>query len=255
MPQRSPIIFWLLLAATLCVDAVVLSWVAPELRPDPGYATVCFDALIVSQLNVVCIRSAFSSTKTSWTRIAPLLAAALAAILAAKFINDPVRFDEAIASELSHYGLHAALLLMTLWLFQRTTFWRRRSGLSLEWKYSLAHVLFAMTAVAVLATAMRNSSFFGNNRLLNLTFVCSSVLLAVATVLIWSQATHWLIRSAGVFAFAILLGAAVWLTTDWHPSFKEIIGAHYMIQALVISVWLGCGVIIPTRRETSTGET
>src|SRR3990172_10768238 len=38
MPQRSPVIFWLLLAATVAIDAVVFAWMV--LEPYPKFAAV-----------------------------------------------------------------------------------------------------------------------------------------------------------------------------------------------------------------------
>ena len=58
MPQRSPILFWLLLAATVAVYSVVISWAASEPFPTPPYAWALFDGAdawpVEPCLHVVC---------------------------------------------------------------------------------------------------------------------------------------------------------------------------------------------------------
>ncbi len=72
MPQRSPVIFWLLLAATISVDAVAYYWVVSENSPN---SSIAIDALFTVQVSVVCIWSGLGNRRTVWTRIAPWLAA------------------------------------------------------------------------------------------------------------------------------------------------------------------------------------
>jgi hypothetical protein len=62
MPQRSPLIFWLLLAATISVDAVAFTWAeAGHVHAD--HAFIAFEALMLSQIGVVCIWSSLNSEK------------------------------------------------------------------------------------------------------------------------------------------------------------------------------------------------
>jgi hypothetical protein len=251
MNMRSPTILWLLLAATICVDAVAIVWVLS--LPFALYATVACDALFSSQLSVICIWSALCLTKNFWTRIAPLLAVVIASLAIGLFGVPPLTVG------LPYYGLHAALLLAALWLFERTTLWRGRSGASTEWQYSLAHLLVAMTVVAVLVPAMRNSEAFYEDRFgvvwKDIAFICGSVALAVVSVISWSLTRHWLIRLAGVLGFAVLLGAAFSLGIEsFMPLFPIIIGAGYLIQGVVISAWLGCGQIIPVSHATASSD-
>jgi hypothetical protein len=247
MLQRSPVIFWLLLAATLAVDAVVCSWVVPEPKfvPSGVYVVVTFLALILSQLSIVCIWSGVSSTKSVWTRFAPLIATVTATFVTTIFLRRPGTQSEILMSQLAYYGLHAALLLIAVWLLKRTTFWRRIGSESHEWQFSLGDSLIAMTVVALLAALMPRSWLLNSSASLNFLFVLSSVALAVESVVVWSLSWHWLLRLAGVLGFAALLGAVLLLLPSGRAFYAMIIGAHYLVQALVLSVWLGCGPILP----------
>ena len=188
MSQRSPLISWLLLATTACVDAVVIFWVAAEPYPDPMYAAVAFHAVMIGQISVVCIWSAMS--ERILVRFAPVFAVALVGLLAATLIDTPVTLSESIPNNLAEFGLHAALLIAFLWLLQRTAFWRRRSGRLRDWQYSVAHLLVAMTLVAVLATLVHHSSLLGQDAALNALFICGTVALSVLNVILWSLSWH-----------------------------------------------------------------
>lgn len=260
MSTRSPVIFWLLLAATICVDAVALSWVYPA----PPYAVVAIDAILVAQLSIACIWSAFHTTKSVWTRITPILAVLLAASVIAACIPESVGFAVTFAIPLAQFGLQTALLVAALWLLQRTAFWRR-TGSARPLQYSLAGLLAVMTVVAVLAAVLRDSPAFYGDRFgvvwRNVAFVCGSVALPVVGVVVWSFARHWFTRLAAVLGFAVLLGALAQLAESYAlgpgPSlsmFGRIIGAYYLVQAVVLSAWLAWGQIIPVSHAAAGAQ-
>jgi hypothetical protein len=175
MPQRSPNIFWLLLAATLSVDYVAFFWMVSG--GGPRFAQVAYDALVVGQLSIVCIWAGLRSAKIFWSRAAPWAAMLIAAVAVGLFAT-PQQWVG-----LPYYGLHVALLLSALWVFERTNFWRRQSGASSEWRYSLVHLLIAMTIVAILLATMRESQLVGpGDRWVNLAFICGSVVLAMFSI-------------------------------------------------------------------------
>jgi hypothetical protein len=252
MPQRSPAIFWLLLAATICIDAVAFSWAASE--PDYSYGFLTFDALMLSQISVVCIWSGLSVAKTIWTRISPILA-----VIVASLAWGMLGFDYSIEGfnlQESPYqtsiafvakGLHAALLVAMLWLFKRTAFWKQRSDSSAEWQFSVADLLIVMTIVAVLAAGMRYTDVLVPLDWTSVGFMSSSAILALASVFIWSLWwTPWVLRMCGVMGVAIFFAAAVSLAEEpFTRVFSVIIGTHHLIQAIVLSTWLGCGPILP----------
>ena len=254
MPPRSPIIFWLLLAATVCID--VLAWMAVEAPRGPYWAVV-FDALVIGQLSVIGIWSALRLTKSVWTRILPWLAVILASAASGPFGGSPH-----VWNGLPYYGLHVALLLTALWPFERTSFWRRRTGSKSEWKYSLAQLLVAMTMVAVLGAAIRHHQLFDDPWPEIAIFICGNVVVAAASVVGWSLSRHALIRLAGGLGVALLLGLAVSLTFTAlsapgeipPPIVVFIFSSHYLIQAVVLGVWIGIGPILPPAQKTAVAD-
>jgi hypothetical protein len=235
------VIFWLLLAATLCVDAVAFSWISPAASRSSFYASVAFHALLLSQLSIVCIWSALSARTLIASQIAPLTAVIVATVVTT---GDPM-MSQKFNTYLAYYGFHAVFLLAALWVFKRTAYWRQRSNFACEWRYSIAHLLIAMTVVAVLAVAMRNSPFFADSeepKWFTVASACGFVALSIAALFIWSLSLHWLIRVAGVFGFAILLATITCATTPFDPSATY---AHNVIQGIVLSIWLGI-VLVPS---------
>jgi hypothetical protein len=253
MPQRSPLIFWLLLAATICIDAV--SMLRPAVDP-PGsmYGDVAFHALLFGQLSLVCIWSTLSDSRDTAIRLAPIAAAFLVALISAAFIEIRERFSVAFPNHMAYAGLHAALIVGGLWLLQRTAYWRQRTGADRRWRYSISHLLILMTVVAVLAVVVRGSPVFDDDRWINIVFLGSSVALALGSVYLWSLAWHWFLCLAGVLGLALLLGftfmlAAAGASTGLlSPAALAIIGSHYLIQAVVLSIWLALAPILPATR-------
>jgi hypothetical protein len=260
MQHRSPLIFWLLLAATFSVDAVVSTWIRDERQfPSAVYVPLAFHALVLSQLSVVCIWSGMQSTQTPWTQIAPLFATIVAAMGTTAIAPNPSDFSRisVFTSHFGDYALHSVLLLAALWLLQRTKFWTRSTGFHRTWQYSLLHGLVVMTIVAVLTTLMRNNVFIVEDRRLNLADIGTHVALAVSGVVIWSLAWHWLLRTATLFGFVILLGVLVYVlflvgdpsaTIRLGSTLVMILVTDYLIHAIVLAVWLSWGHILPQFR-------
>jgi len=263
MPHRSPITFWLLLTATLCVDAVVLKLAAGESYPSPSYSSVAIHALILGELSVVCIWSSLNQSLTTWTQIAPLLAVALAAFVEGARNRAPGHIADltTFTASLGYFGLHAALLLVALWLLQRTAFWRHRTGIARTWQFSNLHLLVAMTVVAVLTVLIRNSEFFfKDDALENITYGCTFVALAVASVVLWTYSCYWFLRLASVVGVGMLLGIAIFVIYFYgHTGGRtfdvfNVLHVHYQIQAIVLSVWLGIGPVLPPRADAVAVE-
>jgi hypothetical protein len=250
MSQRSPAIFWLLLAATIAVNAVVFSRVPSVTFPAPFYLEIACDALIVSQLNLVCIWSVLSSKRIRW--LPALLAPVAAAFVASIFSVVPINFVDEFKLSLAEYGLEAAVLVVALWIFRGTHFWRRRTGAEHEWKYSVAQLLVAMTVVAVLIMAMRDGPFFGDTTFLNIAFTSSMAILAIWSVFVWSTSLHWPTRLAAVLGLALVFGGVFWLAADFPRDISFAFTMHYLIQAIVLSAWLGLGPMLPLTALSAT---
>jgi hypothetical protein len=119
-----------------------------------------------------------------------------------------------------------------------------------------------MTLVAVLITSLRGSQLlFGSDdvwRFLLLLTICD-VLIVVATVIVWSEMHHWLVRVATVCAIAGALGALLTaagatglLGENVVDSFEsEIIpnATYTIVISLVVFTWLELGSIIPLKRR------
>jgi hypothetical protein len=249
MPQRSPITFWLLLAATFAIDVVVLQF-ARERQQSSGYLTVVIYALFVSQLSVVCIWSALRTTPTVVSRAAPIFAVAIVSLVAAWFTPMPSNLpgSTVYANYLGYFGLHALVLFASLWILKRTNYWQRRTGVKRTLQFSLTHILVVMTVTAVLAALSRDNVFLGSGRTINVTVAFCCVTLGFASAAIWSLSWNWFLRLAGVIAVAALLGVALvgiffrpYLGLDVFTVFH----AYYLIQAVVLSLWLGIGPILP----------
>lgn len=249
MPERSSITFWLVLAATILVDAVVLPLAAARV-PGPLivyslYAKLAVDALIVSQLCAICIWATLSSSKVVWVPI--IVATFVAALAASVFERADIGLSDNLKVFLSYYGLVATLLLSVLWLFRATKYWRRRCGVDHSWQYSLAQLLIAMTVAAVLMSLVRSGPFEGNDGVVNLVLIASIVAVAAGCVVIWSSSQHALLRFAGTLGWAILVSIAFGVVTYGSP-FSFTLAVHFLIQAIVLSAWLGFGQILPAKQ-------
>lgn len=249
MPHRSPIIFWLLLAATLAVDVTVLR-AAHEQSVSSGFLTVVIYALIVSQLSVVCIWSALRIKPTTVTRTAPICAVAVVSLVTARFTPMPSSLHgwTVYANYLGYFGLHAVALLASLWLLQRTNYWQQRTGVKRTLQFSLAHILVVMTVAAVLAALSRNNVFLGGGRATNISVAFCCVALGFSSAAIWSLSWNWFLRLASVIVVAAFFGTAL-VGIFFGPNFGfdvvTIFHAYYLIQAVVLSLWLGIGPILP----------
>lgn len=153
-------------------------------------------------------------------------------------------YDENMPAIFAFFGLHAYTLLVMLWLFRRTAFWRGRSGTKSEWRFSIAHLLLTMTIVAVLAAVLRNSELFATDALINALLIAGAVVIAIATVVIWSLSWHWLIRLAGALAVAIIISILFLIDGPYLALF---LSYHFLIQAVILSLWLCVGSILPLK--------
>ena len=245
MSNRSPIILWLLLAASISVYAVVSWWVASQPFPTPPHAVAMFDALTFCWLALITMGAMFRSTKSIASRLAPVVAALAAGLYVAGVAASPVSYWDQFRAYLPVYGLYVAFLVAALWALRRTKFWQRRYGNASAWQISLAELLIVMTAVAVLTVAIRGSPFLGDSGWLVVAVLLAMVAVAVACAAFWSLAIHPVFRFAGTLAVAVGSGIALAIVTGFEPRFAEIIGGDLLVQAVVISIWLALGNLLP----------
>jgi len=242
MNQRSRItIVWLLLAATLSVDIVMLS--RSRLIEFSLYNFLLYFALITGQLSVVCIWSALRPTVSWWSRVAPVIATLLCAATMRLFGSEfgALRF-------LPFFGLQVAMLLALLWVFRRSKYWHRRSGIRTEWQFSIAQLLFVMLIVALLSISLRYSDILNDEPTVNLLFLANSALLSLGATFLWSLRLHWLLRLASVTGIAIAISGA-FIFQNEGTYLVYFFGIHFLVQAAVLCIWLAWGEILPLKTD------
>lgn len=265
MQKSSSLIFWLLLAAMLLVDAVAIRAAIGQSLSGTEYLQVAFHALVIGQLSIVCIGSTLVLGSALGKWIAPTLAVVTATIISTAYAPMPQseRTWSLFRSYFGYYALHAILVCSALWVLQRTSFWARRTGIVRTWRYSLLQVLAIMTATAVLSPALKNNVFMDDEVLVNVVFAASFVALAVAGVAIWLLPWNWVLRLAAYFGFVLLLAilcTAILLGINYRQfdvfewTYYELLGAYYLIQGIVISIWLGWGQLLPISNTAAADE-
>jgi hypothetical protein len=204
--QHSPTLFWLLVAATIAVDAVVVRWMV---QAGPMSKTAfLYDALVTGQLGVVCLWGAFAARHAWLAWIAELSAVGIAGGLTAWVAK------LSIAEACGIHGLYVATLATAFWILKRIPAWRRLAGEAdpAVWQYSIGHLLAAMTVVALLFGALRGSvlltSAYDSWRFVVL-LTLGDVVLVTATVFVWLWAAwlpNWWPRVGAAFAPALVVG-------------------------------------------------
>jgi hypothetical protein len=243
MKGHSPIIVWLLAAATLCVDMIALRWSHATSYID--YADVAFFALLAGQLSVVCIWAALRRDSSLWTHAAPVLAAVAAAVA-----FKHTRFLDFAA----YFGMQSATVVIAMWIFRRSRYWQQRSGIETVWQFSISQLLMVMTVVALLMVGFQISSLWndgGDDAASFFGYVGCSTVLAVAAVYTWSKPVHWLLRLAAVLAVALGLATMFLIGDTFMFAFAA---GHFVIEGLVLSVWLTWGQILPLNEAYDVAE-
>lgn len=247
--QRSPVIFWLLVAATVAVSAVAVSGVylcrAYKEVPSAAIIALC-DAWIFGILTVLSIWVVFSPRRRRWVGLMCLVAAvAVVAIVAALAIDFPFWEMAAIC------GSFVTALTLLLWVVKQTRIWRgglarRRSS---KWQFSVGQLLVLMTVVALLVATLRDSEIVRNQSARGVLFVdvAAKVLLGTTLVLAWARPWHPVLRLAAMLA----LGGLVDWGADRATSPYSSLAVHSgLIEVLLIFAWLEFGHIIPYGEPT-----
>lgn len=261
MKAHSPILVGLLLTATAAVNAVVVA----KLLEAGSLSRVSFvyDALINAQLAVACVW-AVMGTRRSWLGWVAVLAAIGAAGMLLSYVFGP---DLEVIEGCGIYGMLTALLCVALWIVRRTPLWRRLTGSGgpVTWQFSLGHLMLAMTAVAVLTTALRGSVLLfeaGDAWKSLVVFTLSDVVLVVTLVVVWVWAARLPLfpRLAAAIAPAFVVGGVntalsqSGLLGTENPTIQNAapfdLMAYALMVALVIVVYLEIAPLI-ARGESS----
>jgi len=237
MPARSPILFWLLLAATLAVDAV--SIVAVYKNGNTPLMGAIYLALSLSQLSVVCYWVAVVRAQMGLAWVAPLALGVLIAftITAVETERQEPRFGEIVLAYIGLMWFHVAVALAALWLAKPTRLIATAEASDPPWRFAMRHLLAVMTCLAVLAALMSHNAPIVREFFTVLVLVAGSVVLLVSATVVARRQWAWLLRLAAEFAVALLI-AEVCIRLG--VGFKDDLSwrALYLIQIIVIFAWL-----------------
>jgi hypothetical protein len=262
MPPRSPILFWLLLAATLAVDAVAIVWLAGSAARLSAAATL-FIALAYGQLSALCDWAAFRSTL--WIRWLVPFAAGLAIALTITITQSyhssgPMIPWEQLLAFTSLLWVHVAVLWLVLWLLKPTRLFSHDASISSRqsWRFNIKHLFILLTCLPILVIAFKNSAIVrhgitlhGFEMFVAWVAVNAALLIAIAVII----RRQWLLP----LRFAACLGAAIvvgMLLQRLLPDLSKALNmlAFSLIQTFVIWAWLE--LFRKTRDETTdVGET
>ncbi len=243
MPRPSPINFWLLLAATICVDAIAMVWKYAEGRGER--AESFFIALVFGQLSALCVWALFSSRQQLTRFFVPVGFAVAAALWTALTFPPAMPHVPGEQIALAYSGLwltHAAGLMALVWVLKRTTY-GRRWGDPVEvglWQFSMKHLLMAMTTFAVLVFVLRSSEMIRDVWLWVAIVIVNNTGVALACVLVQSAPWHVVLRVAAIAGIAALLGSLLYAINRW----PDVIAVN-LIHALLLFLWLDVGGILP----------
>ncbi len=252
MPQRSPINFWLLLAATICVDAIAMVWKYADGRGDRSESI--FIALVFGQLSALCVWALFSSRQQLTRLFMPVVftvAAALWTALTFPVSAPNIPWEQIALAYSSLWLTHAAGLMALLWVLKRTTY-GRRWGYPVEvalWQFSMKHLLMAMTTFAVLVFVLRSSEMIRDVWLWVAIVIVNNTCVALACVFVQSAPWHVVLRVAAIAGIAALLGSLLYAINRW----PDVIAVN-LIHALLLFLWLEVGGILPARARASAAD-
>jgi hypothetical protein len=243
MNQRSPIVFWLLLAATLSVDAVAVFWALIAASPR---AEALYFGLLCAQLSLVCIWASFS-TAPRWRRYFALLAFMLISVLLTTGLFEPDWNYDSIEVSLIYLCLwtaHVLVLLTGIWCVRHTSFGQRwDQHAHARWQFSMKQVLAVMTLTPVAIVVLRETELIHDIWIPFLLWTANNVLLAMLAAIIYTARPHFVLRLAILAAISVVFGLAISLVPngEWDSL------AINLIQGAVLFIWLEIGEPIPRR--------
>ena len=232
--QRSPVIFWLLLAATVSVDAVAVFWLFDSRGGESHIeAATLYTALAFGQLSVICAWVVLTYARIGIRWLVPFFAGLPIALI----------MEHTITNRLSTYTTlawtHVALVLLSLWLLKPTRTFAGASDHSNQpsWQFSISHLLVLMTCVAVLTVVLRNADILVDEPASVVFFTIGNAILLIAIVAGTQTRWPWPLRLTASLGVAIIIaGICEWTQTAFADEINSF--AFNLIQALVIWSWL-----------------
>jgi hypothetical protein len=248
MQQKSPAIFWLLLAATLAVNAVAMSWVYMTTLEQ---AKNVYFGLVCSQISVVCIGCGLSRIRGQRRWMAPLVVSVVVAALTTWLGHERGNANQNFLLYLSLWLPQAAILVAILWLLRQTPIAERLgcSNRDPSWRFSVGHLLAVMTACAILLVVLRLAEEMHDFWFVLAAWTVNNVALAIAALLIYTMHWHGFLRLGAIVGVSLVLAACI-------GAYAQRLDAPLvnLIQAIVLFVWLAIGEIVPDRARRDEGE-
>jgi hypothetical protein len=256
MQRYSPAIFWLLLVATILVDAVVVteSSIGPTPRRASESVMILALGLAFGQLSAVCIWSIFArpSSRVRW--LFPYLCATLAAILVGPPFSAPPHTAvlETIVGFALFFWLHVSLVIGCLWIAKqyRFSYAYATKGASAAWQVSMLHLFLLTTVVALTMGLYAKTTTFRGSEFVLIGFWClNNAGLAAFGVMSRSFKSHITLRLAALVG--ITIGSCVVLhfsgLIDRMPpgDILKLLSAQ-IVQAVALFIWMECVPIVPT---------
>ena len=246
MPRHSPVVFSLLLAATICVDAVVVFW---SFAASLGHMEELYFGLLCGQISVVSIWAAFTQAPNLWRWLLPVSLPFAAALLTAwSYARRPRPWtdDDSMELILLYAGLwlgQVALIEAGLWCLRQTALVKRfqNSEVAPRWQFGVKHLLAAMTGLGVYIVIVRYGMIF-DVIVPFVAWVCNNAILAVVAATLNILRWHALLQLALLAGLAILFTAAIHGIGEGPAS-----PALNLIQVAVIFVWVQFGGLISPR--------
>jgi len=254
MQKRSPTIFWLLLAATISVDAVVVAscWRSR----DSSLSVMLALGLAFGELSALCVWTIFARPTTRLRWLFAYSAATLAAVVIVPIFPDPlpnIHVVEVIVGFALFFWLHVSLVLGSLWITKQLRFSHayRTGDARAPWQVSMFQLLIVTTILALTMGLYNKTTVFTGKVLILVSLWCVvNAALATCGVLSRSRIRHIAMRLAAFVGIAI--GSCVLLfvlsTAIERASLRDISEpmAAQIIQAAVLFVWMECVPIVPT---------
>ena len=250
MSRHTPLIFVLLLAATLSVDAVVayVDWSRHSSDALDLYVRITLFALMFGELGVASIWAVFS--RGAWSVRWGLPAAAT--LFAGWLTADR---GLSLADTLGLWGSYALVTSIVLWALKHTSTWRRlaRYPAGPRWQFGVKHVLLLMTIIGTIIVAWRAGELFQNSWNEVVFLVVGSTAIVAGATFIRQLRIHFMLRLAALLALGLAIGVlASW--TNWiHLRSWTEAAAFFLIQAVVLAAWLELVPIIPRPAPDGAG--
>jgi hypothetical protein len=246
MQPRSQLISGLLFAATVCVDAVAVSW---AYGTNLNRTESLYFGLICAQISLLGIWSGFSAAPRFWRWLTPMVLT-LAAVLLTYWLYRHsessmrgVHAREMGMAYLSLWIVQVALVMTGVWILRRASFVQKweQHPITVRWQFSLMHLLMLMTMTAILLVILREAKVIHEIWLSYALWVINNSVLAIIAVFLCTVTWHIVLRMGALAAMGAALGIAVGLIDPFHASDAVAIN---LIQTATLFLWLELGGII-----------